>query len=163
MATSGTSYYTPEYQKSPYEPSLGQTDLTDTDLSACSSPSQHCPDRMDTSPGLLGNASRSNTNNGLSGAMDEKDAVGPVSAHESPQSHIQSRKPGKSYAQLLYDCFMSIPEHRMTLQDIYKWFRENTSKAKDESGKGWQNSVRHNLSMNQVSEAKSAGPRHFPP
>ncbi|KAK4206421.1 hypothetical protein QBC37DRAFT_270307, partial [Rhypophila decipiens] len=32
----------------------------------------------------------------------------------------------------------------MTLQDIYQWFRENTSKAKSD-GKGWQNSIRHNL------------------
>ncbi|KAL2022065.1 hypothetical protein VTK56DRAFT_6109 [Thermocarpiscus australiensis] len=52
-----------------------------------------------------------------------------------------------SYAKLLYRAFMSNPRHAMTLQEIYQWFRENTDRAKDDS-KGWQNSIRHNLSMN---------------
>lgn len=53
------------------------------------------------------------------------------------------------YAQLIYKAFLSTPRHAMTLQEIYRWFRENTDKGKDES-KGWQNSIRHNLSMNMV-------------
>ncbi|SPQ17655.1 03e0a9b2-d3f9-48ca-96ae-3081f31c07e6 [Thermothielavioides terrestris] len=53
----------------------------------------------------------------------------------------------ESYAQLIYRAFMSHPRRAMTLQEIYQWFRENTDKGKDDS-KGWQNSVRHNLSMN---------------
>ncbi|KAK3900081.1 hypothetical protein C8A05DRAFT_36294 [Staphylotrichum tortipilum] len=56
-------------------------------------------------------------------------------------------KDGPSYAKLIYRAFLSTPRHAMTLQEIYQWFRENTDKGKSES-KGWQNSVRHNLSMN---------------
>lgn len=58
-------------------------------------------------------------------------------------------KVDEPYAQLIYKAFLSRPNRSMTLQEIYKWFRENTDKAKSE-GKGWQNSIRHNLSMNLV-------------
>jgi hypothetical protein len=44
---------------------------------------------------------------------------------------------------------MTRPDHSMTLQEIYQWFRDNTNKAR-KSFKGWQNSIRHNLSMNKV-------------
>lgn len=54
------------------------------------------------------------------------------------------------YARLIYRALMSRPNHAMTLQEMYQWFRENTSRAADEKG-GWQNSIRHNLSMNAVS------------
>lgn len=58
-------------------------------------------------------------------------------------------KSDEPYAQLIYQAFLSTERHAMTLQEIYQWFRENTDKGKDDS-KGWQNSIRHNLSMNQV-------------
>ena len=53
------------------------------------------------------------------------------------------------YAQLIYRALMSAPGHRMVLKDIYEWFEKHTDKAKS-SSKGWQNSIRHNLSMNGV-------------
>ncbi|KAF4461472.1 forkhead box o4 [Fusarium albosuccineum] len=68
-------------------------------------------------------------------------------------------KPEEPYAQLIYRALMSAPGHAMTLQEIYQWFRENTDKdAKcDKTAKkvgknaeGWQNSIRHNLSMNKA-------------
>ncbi|KAM0258458.1 hypothetical protein ACHAQJ_003797 [Trichoderma viride] len=51
------------------------------------------------------------------------------------------------YAKLIYKALMSRPDYTMTLQELYQWFRDNTGKAKNERG-GWQNSIRHNLSMN---------------
>lgn len=57
------------------------------------------------------------------------------------------------YAQLIYRALMSAPNHAMVLKDIYEWFEQNTDKAKiapSSSAKGWQNSIRHNLSMNGV-------------
>lgn len=53
------------------------------------------------------------------------------------------------YAQLIFRAFMSRENHAMTLQEIYEWFRQNTDKARGDT-KGWMNSIRHNLSMNQV-------------
>ena len=55
------------------------------------------------------------------------------------------------YAKLIYQALMATPGHRLVLKDIYNWISENTDKAKDPAFKGWQNSVRHNLSMNGVS------------
>ncbi|KAI1384174.1 uncharacterized protein F4822DRAFT_434114 [Hypoxylon trugodes] len=53
------------------------------------------------------------------------------------------------YAVLIHRALMSVTPHQMMLQQIYQWFRENTNKGKS-SGKGWQNSIRHNLSMNHA-------------
>ncbi len=60
-----------------------------------------------------------------------------------------SKSGEEPYAQLIWRAFMSTPSGAMKLQELYQWFRNNTDKAKDES-RGWQNSIRHNLSMNEV-------------
>lgn len=54
------------------------------------------------------------------------------------------------YAQLLYRCLREAPDHTMALRDLYDWVKEHSQKAKDPKNRGWQNSVRHNLSMNAV-------------
>ena len=66
---------------------------------------------------------------------------------DSDEGEKESSEP---YAKLIYRALMSAPEHRMVLKDIYKWFERNTTKARDAKTKGWQNSIRHNLSMNGV-------------
>lgn len=55
------------------------------------------------------------------------------------------------YAQLLYRCLLDAPNHTMCLKDVYHWVSQHSQKARDPSSTGWQNSVRHNLSMNAVS------------
>lgn len=57
----------------------------------------------------------------------------------------------KPYAQLIYEALLKAPGHRMLLRDIYEWFITNTRKPRESGTNGWQNSIRHNLSMNQVS------------
>ncbi|KAJ5574338.1 uncharacterized protein N7459_008765 [Penicillium hispanicum] len=52
------------------------------------------------------------------------------------------------YSQLIFQALYSADGYKMPLQEIYSWFEENTNKGKDQSCKGWQNSIRHNLSMN---------------
>lgn len=54
------------------------------------------------------------------------------------------------YSQLLHLAFMSSETKRLQLRQIYEWFEENTNKTQS---KGWQNSIRHNLSMNRVSQS----------
>lgn len=75
------------------------------------------------------------------------------------RSATVNAKAEEPYAKLLHRALMSAPDHAMTLQEIYQWFRENTDKdiKKDKSvrrpgknAEGWQNSIRHNLSMNKV-------------
>lgn len=54
------------------------------------------------------------------------------------------------YAQLIYQALLQADDHTMILRDIYEWFKKNTDKATMSETKGWQNSIRHNLSMNGV-------------
>jgi hypothetical protein len=70
----------------------------------------------------------------------------------NPASAVPAASESKTeepYAKLIHRAFLSTPRRAMTLQEIYQWFRENTDKGKSDS-KGWQNSIRHNLSMNLV-------------
>lgn len=55
------------------------------------------------------------------------------------------------YAKSLYRCLRDAPGHTMVLRDIYEWFKTNTARGREPHEKGWQNSIRHNLSMNKVS------------
>ncbi|OTA68484.1 hypothetical protein K449DRAFT_398848 [Hypoxylon sp. EC38] len=89
----------------------------------------------------------------VSGAAEPNPVA--VHEHESPRQKEESpegRKTDEPYAQLIWRAFLSTPTHSMTLQELYQWFRDHTDKAKDdeESKKGWMNSIRHNLSMNQA-------------
>lgn len=54
------------------------------------------------------------------------------------------------YAQLIYRALRGAPGHRMILKDIYKWVKDHSDRADDPTSTGWQNSIRHNLSMNKV-------------
>lgn len=72
----------------------------------------------------------------------------------SPQTSLgdnsdQDASAESPYSKLIFDALMSTQEKMMPLQEIYAWFEKNTSKGKDKN-KGWQNSIRHNLSMNAV-------------
>ncbi|KKY35266.1 putative forkhead domain-containing protein [Diaporthe ampelina] len=81
---------------------------------------------------------------------DAEDVLGSRSSTEPAGG-----KSDEPYARLIYRAFMSRPNKSMTLQEIYQWFRENTDKAKSK-GKGWQNSIRHNLSMNGAFTKRSS-------
>lgn len=69
---------------------------------------------------------------------------------------------GKPYAQLIQECLLQAPGHKMMLRDIYEWFEANTNKPFECNGNGWQNSIRHNLSMNQVCTKSNCTPRCYP-
>ena len=57
------------------------------------------------------------------------------------------------YAQLLFKALSEAKDHSMPLREIYTWFENKTDKTHDKETRGWQNSIRHNLSMNAVSRS----------
>jgi hypothetical protein len=72
-----------------------------------------------------------------------------TSSREMTVVELEDLNADEPYAKLIYRALMSTTNHAMLLQEIYQWFRDNTSKGNDDT-KGWMNSIRHNLSMNAV-------------
>lgn len=57
-------------------------------------------------------------------------------------------KPPHSYAQLIGQAIMSSPEEQLTLANIYDYIKKHYAFYRH-SGTGWQNSIRHNLSLSK--------------
>ncbi|KAF2395537.1 hypothetical protein EJ06DRAFT_269795 [Trichodelitschia bisporula] len=57
-------------------------------------------------------------------------------------------KPPHSYAQMIGQAILSMPEEKATLAKIYEFIREKYAYFRHNGG-GWQNSIRHNLSLSK--------------
>ncbi|KAL4917911.1 fork head domain-containing protein [Aspergillus aurantiobrunneus] len=69
--------------------------------------------------------------------------------HELPPIEDDGTKPPYSYATLIGMSILRAPNRRLTLAQIYKWISDTFSYYKN-SDPGWQNSIRHNLSLNKA-------------
>ncbi|KAK0710950.1 hypothetical protein B0H67DRAFT_269767 [Lasiosphaeris hirsuta] len=73
----------------------------------------------------------------------------PLPSHDAfPQIVDDGTKPNHSYATLIGMAILRSPQRRLTLAQIYKWISD-TYKFYNPNDAGWQNSIRHNLSLNK--------------
>ncbi|KAI3344041.1 fork head domain-containing protein [Ustulina deusta] len=59
-------------------------------------------------------------------------------------------KPHYSYAQLITQAIISAPGEKLNLAGIYSYIIENYAYYRHQQPSGWQNSIRHNLSLNKA-------------
>lgn len=80
--------------------------------------------------------------------MEEPSLPAPV-PDQFPILHDDGGKPGHSYATLIGMAILRAPQRRLTLSQIYKWISDTYRYYKADQT-GWQNSIRHNLSLNKA-------------
>lgn len=59
------------------------------------------------------------------------------------------RRPPHSYASMIAQAILNSKEQKMTLRDIYNWVQEKYPHLYESNETGWQNTIRHNLSLNR--------------
>ena len=69
--------------------------------------------------------------------------------HNMPLLDDDGSKPPYSYASLIGMAILRAPNRRLTLSNIYKWISDTFSHYRT-SAPGWQNSIRHNLTLNKA-------------
>lgn len=68
---------------------------------------------------------------------------------DMPPVEDEGTKPSHSYANLIGMAILRAPNRRLTLAHIYKWISDTYSFYRGQET-GWQNSIRHNLSLNKA-------------
>ncbi|SLM39033.1 Winged helix-turn-helix DNA-binding domain [Lasallia pustulata] len=69
--------------------------------------------------------------------------------HDMPHVEDDGTKPPYSYAVLIGMSILRAPNRRLTLAQIYKWISDTFVHYRS-LDTGWQNSIRHNLSLNKA-------------
>ncbi|KAI5955482.1 HCM1 [Candida theae] len=86
-----------------------------------------------------------------------------TSVPNKPFNLYSEEKPPYSYATLIGIAILSQPQKRLTLANIYQWISDTFNFYKKEEV-GWQNSIRHNLSLNKAfvkAEKSRDGKGHY--
>jgi forkhead transcription factor HCM1 len=87
---------------------------------------------------------------------------GPLPLPEDmPPVEDDGNKPSYSYAMLIGMAILRAPGRRLTLSQIYKWISDTFAFYRNTTETGWQNSIRHNLSLSK-SFTKQERPKDDP-
>ena len=82
--------------------------------------------------------------------IEEQSAVDALDARDMSIAEDDGNKPPYSYAVLIGHAILRAPNQRLTLAQIYKWISDTFSYYNSPDVGGWQNSIRHNLSLNKA-------------
>ncbi|KAI7897089.1 fork head domain-containing protein, partial [Mucor mucedo] len=58
-------------------------------------------------------------------------------------------RPPHSYASLIAQAILTSRDQRLTLREIYEWVQTRYPHLYEANETGWQNTIRHNLSLNR--------------
>ncbi|CAO3664045.1 hypothetical protein G6F70_001443 [Rhizopus microsporus] len=70
-------------------------------------------------------------------------------APNQPKPPRKRRRPPFSYSSLIAQAILASENERMTLRDIYNWIINKYPALYNADDTGWQNTIRHNLSLNR--------------
>ncbi|KAK0566061.1 hypothetical protein OC861_003423 [Tilletia horrida] len=111
-------------------------------------------------------ASQAETSSRIQGGAGSKRASNHFSQAQEQTPHIRRRRrPPFSYAGLIAQAINSSPEGRLTLREIYQWISTQFPALYPMAGpesQGWQNTVRHNLSLNKAFKKQARTARDPP-
>ncbi|KAI1265118.1 fork head domain-containing protein [Xylariaceae sp. FL1019] len=97
-------------------------------------------------PGTPPSKSRPATSQAKTPATDNTQRNAAIDLSKDENRHI---KPHYSYAQMITQAIISTSDEKLSLANIYAYITENYAYYRHQPAAGWQNSIRHNLSLNK--------------